>query len=271
MQNTADPLSPRTTTDMVFDKLHEEISTLELLPGAKISEAEVAQRLGVSRQPVRDAFNRLGNLDLLLIRPQRATLVRGFSIEQIENARFIRLAVELEVVGRACSVWSDSCARALDAVIAEQEAAISANQTDQFHALDYDFHKLICDLGGFPLAFETIEQCKKKIDRLCMLSLGKAAEGRPCGRALPTRPERRPGVISAASTTRSRRSTRRIRSISSRSLEPGDLQRFGGSGQTVRRNVSSARRSGGVMPRSLACRRRRSDLHCATWQGRLSA
>ena len=177
MQNTADPLSPRTTTDMVFDKLHEEISTLELLPGAKISEAEVAQRLGVSRQPVRDAFNRLGNLDLLLIRPQRATLVRGFSIEQIENARFIRLAVELEVVGRACSVWSDSCARALDAVIAEQEAAISANQTDQFHALDYDFHKLICDLGGFPLACETIEQCKKKIDRLCMLSLGKAAEG----------------------------------------------------------------------------------------------
>ena len=103
--------------------------------------------------------------------------MRGFSIEQIENARFIRLAVELEVVGRACSVWSDSCARALDAVIAEQEAAITANQTDQFHALDYDFHKLICDLGGFPLAFETIEQCKKKIDRLCMLSLGKAAEG----------------------------------------------------------------------------------------------
>ncbi|MBV2361552.1 GntR family transcriptional regulator [Thalassococcus sp. CAU 1522] len=176
MQKTAMPLVSKTTTDMVFDTLYEEIASLDLLPGTRISEAEVATRLGVSRQPVRDAFNRLGNLDLLLIRPQRATEVRGFSMPKIANARFIRLAVELEVVTRACSVWDTRRADTLEANIARQAEAIEAGQIDAFHAQDYEFHRLICALSGYPLAFETIEQCKRSIDRLCVLSLSKAYE-----------------------------------------------------------------------------------------------
>ena len=113
MLETTDILERHTTTDMVFDRLHEEIVTLELLPGTKLSEVEVARRFGVSRQPVRDAFNRLSNQDLLLIRPQKATKVRGFSIERIAHARFVRLAVELEVIRRACAVWDDHSAQVL--------------------------------------------------------------------------------------------------------------------------------------------------------------
>ena len=60
----------RTSADVVFESLFEEIVALDLLPGAKMSEVEVAKRFGVSRQPVRDAFSRLGSLGLLVIRPQ---------------------------------------------------------------------------------------------------------------------------------------------------------------------------------------------------------
>lgn len=176
MQKTAEALTPRTTTDIVFDTLHEEILTLKLLPGTRMSEVEVANRLGVSRQPVRDAFNRLGNLGLLLVRPQRATEVRGFSMPEIENARFIRLAVELELIERACAVWNADCASSLGAIIRAQEDMAAAGETERFHALDYAFHSHICERAGQPLAFETIERCKRAIDRLCMLSLGKAHE-----------------------------------------------------------------------------------------------
>ncbi|WP_323764879.1 GntR family transcriptional regulator [Marinovum sp.] len=163
----------RTSTDMVFNTLYDQISTLKLLPGTKMSEAEVASRMGVSRQPVRDAFNRLGNMGLLTIRPQRATEVRGFSLEEIQNSRFIRLAVELEVIKEACAVWDDTRAEQLAASIDAQQAAIDAGQNDRFHEMDYDFHRLICELGGLPLAFDTIERCKQTVDRLCMLSLGQ--------------------------------------------------------------------------------------------------
>ena len=62
----------RTSVEVIFEHLYDEISNLLLLPGDKISEADVAARFGVSRQPVRDAFSRLENMDLLLIRPHGA-------------------------------------------------------------------------------------------------------------------------------------------------------------------------------------------------------
>lgn len=147
-----------------------------MLPGTKLSEVEVAKRFGVSRQPVRDAFNRLENLELLLIRPQKATEVRGFSMERIAHARFVRLAVELETVRCACAVWDEARAEALDRNLEAQRQVIETGRNEKFHQLDYEFHRQICILGGKPLAFETISECKQKVDRLCLLSLERRSE-----------------------------------------------------------------------------------------------
>lgn len=176
MTEQIDVFERRTSADVVFDYLRNEIVSNKLAPGTKISETEVANRFGVSRQPVRDAFNRLANLDLLLIRPQKATEVRGFSTSGISQARFVRLAVELEVVRRACAVWDDASARQLDASLTRQRQAIDRGEVENFHELDYDFHKLICELSGNGIVVETIRACKAKIDRLCLLSLGNASE-----------------------------------------------------------------------------------------------
>jgi len=176
MQEMNQPIERRTTVDVVYDELYEEITTLELLPGAKLSEADIARRFGVSRQPVRDAFNRLENKKLLLIRPQKATVVRGFSMKQIAHARFVRVAVELEVLRAACAIWDDARAASLRHNLMEQEQVVKKGDGAAFHALDYLFHKMICDISGHPLAFETIEDCKQSIDRLCVLSLGRRDE-----------------------------------------------------------------------------------------------
>ena len=176
MQELAGLFERRTTADVVFEQLQEEIVSLKVFPGAKLSETEVARRFGVSRQPVRDAFARLENLDLLLIRPQKATEVRGFSLQRISHARFVRLAVELEVIRHACSVWDSNCIETMERNLDLQQQSIDAEQPDKFHALDYEFHKMICELSGRPMAFETIEECKHKIDRLCILSFGRANE-----------------------------------------------------------------------------------------------
>lgn len=166
----------RTAADVVFDAMRADIVSIKLLPGTKLSEVDVARRFGVSRQPVRDAFARLANLDLLLIRPQKATEVRGFSMERIAHARFVRLAVEREVIRRACAVWDKASSKVLADLIEKQQKAVSMDDATQFHALDIEFHKQICELSGFPLAAETIEESKHKVDRLCMLSLGRKRE-----------------------------------------------------------------------------------------------
>jgi len=163
----------RTSVDDVFDALREQISTLALKPGDRISEAEIAAQFGVSRQPVRDAFSRLANLDLLLIRPQRATEVRRFSMRQIEKARFIRAAIETEVLRRAATLCDAQGEALLNDALAQQEKAVAAKDIVRFGKLDYEFHRVLCEIAEVEYAYEVILEEKAKVDRLCMLGREK--------------------------------------------------------------------------------------------------
>ncbi len=163
----------RTSVDRVFDHLYDAIVSLRLLPGDKISEAEIAARFGISRQPVRDAFNRLENLDLLLIRPQRATEVKRFSSREIAKSRFVRAAVEAEVLRRAARVCGEADSARMQACLAQQKAAVDVVDHERFGVLDYAFHETLCQIAGVDFAFEVISTEKARVDRLCVLSLSK--------------------------------------------------------------------------------------------------
>ncbi|AEI92469.1 MULTISPECIES: GntR family transcriptional regulator [Roseobacter] len=163
----------RTSVDDIFDHLHDEILSLRLRPGDKISEADIAARFGVSRQPVRDAFSRLATLDLLLIRPQRATEVKRFSLREIAKSRFVRAAVEQEVLQRASQYCDATGAAELDAALAAQEQAIEQNDLETFGELDYKFHQILCHIAKVDFAFDVIRTEKSNVDRLCILSLSK--------------------------------------------------------------------------------------------------
>ncbi|KIC47999.1 GntR family transcriptional regulator [Tateyamaria sp. ANG-S1] len=164
-------LERTTGSDLVFDQLFEQITKLELLPGTKISESEIAKAFGYSRQPVREAFTRLAGLNLLLVRPQRATVVRPFSRELIANARFVRAAIELEVVRTATVERDMSIDPKLKSNMKAQAEAIVVENTDLFHELDYEFHKLLCASARQSFAFDLIAANKAQVDRLCMLAL----------------------------------------------------------------------------------------------------
>jgi len=163
----------RTSVDDIFDVLEREISSLELRPGDKLSEVDVAARFGVSRQPVRDAFNRLANRGLLIIRPKRATEVRRFSMREVQKSRFVRSSVEERVLRLAAQHCDLIGAARFDMALAEQEKAQDANDLEAFGQLDYDFHKLFCEVARADFAFDVILAEKSKVDRLCRLSLSK--------------------------------------------------------------------------------------------------
>lgn len=164
----------RTNVDTVFAWLYEKITSMELLPGARISEAEIAMQLGVSRQPVRDAFSRLENLDLLLIQPQRATEVKRFSKREIRKSRFVRGAVEERLVRQAAQRCNPDGAATLDQCLIEQIKVVKARDYAAFTVLDFEFHKCICEIAAAPFAFDVIYTEKAKLDRLCLLGLSRA-------------------------------------------------------------------------------------------------
>tara|TARA_R110002096_G_scaffold14582_1_gene50561 strand:+ start:27451 stop:28140 length:690 start_codon:yes stop_codon:yes gene_type:complete len=161
----------QTTAEEVFESLRADIVALRIAPGTKLSEVEVAKNYSVSRQPVREAFMRLGDLSLLLIRPQRATLVRKISMRDLDNTRFIRAAVEVEVIRHACKVASEEAIQEIEENLRLQEAAVAARDPLALRELDYDFHRLICVAAGRLPAFKTIAENKTHTDRVCTFEL----------------------------------------------------------------------------------------------------
>lgn len=165
----------QTTAEEVFFRLQSDIISLRIVPGTKLSEVEIAKQYEVSRQPVREAFMRLGDLNLLQIRPQKATLVRKISMKELEHTRFIRAAVEVEVIRKACKVATDADFEKLEHNLKQQIVVVEARDAVALHELDYEFHRLICEAAQCLPAFKTIAENKAHTDRVCTLELADAA------------------------------------------------------------------------------------------------
>lgn len=165
-----------TIADQVFKVLHDRILSLELPPETKISEAEVSTQMGVSRQPVREAFRRLANLGFLHIRPQSGTTVSLISEEAVLRARFIRLALEIHTCRTACHVMSDGGLQALSNLIDKQKEAIEESNRSRFHALDDAFHREICAQSGVGYVWDVISENKGHMDRVRMLTLNTSSQ-----------------------------------------------------------------------------------------------
>ncbi|MCB1758409.1 MAG: GntR family transcriptional regulator [Gammaproteobacteria bacterium] len=167
-QNQPKPLS---ITDRVYEELYHRIINLALPPGSKLSEAEVASQMGVSRQPVRDAFYRLSQAKLLMVRPQRATIVMPISEEAVHEAIFIRAALELETVRAAIPVMTRERIAELRENLKGQAAACDAGDSESFHTLDEEFHRQICAYSGHEQVWTLIQNNKAHMDRIRYLSL----------------------------------------------------------------------------------------------------
>jgi DNA-binding GntR family transcriptional regulator len=169
-------LRPPTATDEVYQALYDQVVTLALPPGTRLSEAEVARQMGVSRQPVRDAFYRLSKSGFLVVRPQRATVVSQISESAVRQALFIRTALELETFRVAMERLSAEDLADLEALLAEQAEAVAAVDHDRFHALDDEFHRQICRRSGLEFVWMLIRENKAHMDRVRFQSLPFGAE-----------------------------------------------------------------------------------------------
>jgi DNA-binding GntR family transcriptional regulator len=161
----------QSVTDLVFDTLYRAVVQLELPPGTRVSEAEIADRLQVSRQPVRDAFFRLANRGFLLIRPQRATLVTKISEAEVLGTAFIRIALETACMKEAITRVTSGEIGALRKLLSRQAAAAGRKDSRQFHELDEAFHECLCAIAGQPRVWSLIQEQKGHMDRARFLSL----------------------------------------------------------------------------------------------------
>lgn len=158
----------------VFESLRQGIVQLQLRPGNPLSEADVARQLGVSRQPVREAFIKLAEVGLLEVRPQRGTYVQLISIREVQNARFIREAIEVAVVRKAALEASERSLDHIGHILDEQRDACAAGDHVTFLRHDETFHQALAHGADCDHAWRVMESLKAQMDRVRYLSMPNA-------------------------------------------------------------------------------------------------
>jgi DNA-binding GntR family transcriptional regulator len=154
-----------------YEALRGAIVAGGLPPGTRLSENEVAEQLGVSRTPVREALLRLREDQLVDVVPQSGTFVTAISLRGLNDAQFLREAVECAAVRLAARrAAPHDIARLRDLLVA-QERARDAADFEAFFVLDSDFHRQLCDLSGRGIASAIGERANGHLDRVRRLSL----------------------------------------------------------------------------------------------------
>lgn len=154
------------TASQVYDWLHRRVLRGDLLPGARLSETEIATEIGISRQPVREAFIRLGSDGLAEIRPQRGTYISKISVSAVLSARLIREAVESDLIRMVCERAEPALITELDREIDLQRAAIARGDILEFVRLDDRFHFLLASAAGQEGVWAVLEGLKSHMNRL---------------------------------------------------------------------------------------------------------
>lgn len=172
---------PASAGMQAFATLRHAIVTLKLRPGQSFSEQEVAQQLGISRTPVREALVKLAEAGLVEVRPQRRTFVRKISVKAVTDARFVREALELAVLRQAVGRLDPGFFVAARELIAAQRAAAASQDVERFLVLDDAFHRSFADEVDLLHAWAVIEAEKAQMDRVRFLSLPEAS---PVGRLI---------------------------------------------------------------------------------------
>ncbi len=140
------PIKLLPARERVASSLRKAIISQELKEGTQITLDSIAKSLGVSRTPVREAFQMLENEGLIKLSLNKGATVLGITPQTLKEHFQIRAALESETVGIICSEKKDLSE--LREIIRQSEEAISNGQLDVYSNLNQAFHVAIWTAAG---------------------------------------------------------------------------------------------------------------------------
>lgn len=164
--------------EQIIQRLRAEIVSGEIAPGEKLSEARLAERFGVSRMPVRDAFKELENSGFVTIEQRRGTFVRRTSRSEILDLFEVREAIE-GMAARLCAHRANNHLLAkLDEAIEAMSRQAKAPDMDGYSRTDERFHELIMSGASNEWLSEHYRLLVQHLHRGLLSSIVTRREGR---------------------------------------------------------------------------------------------
>ena len=167
----------RNLGQQAYEQLRNLIIILQLEPGQIIQEKEIAESLGISRTPIRDAFHLLISEGLIDVLPQRTKHVAYISENKVMESSLVRLSLEMTAFEQVTNNWNQDDAmymqaeRRIQRIIEEQHDAVKAEDVKEFLDLDEQFHSIILQMANNQTLINVIYQMRGHLNRFRYLAM----------------------------------------------------------------------------------------------------
>lgn len=157
--------------DMVFDVLMSAIMQGQLSPGERLLEVQLADEMGVSRTPVREAIRRLELEGFVVIVPRKGAYVAGLSINDVEEVYEIRTVLETLAVRLAAQRMQPADYAQLDELAEKMCATWQEGNVDNWVSLDASFHELLYKFSRNERLVSMMSNIMEQLSRYRIISL----------------------------------------------------------------------------------------------------
>ena len=157
--------TPRTLKENVTQILRQSIIDGSLPSGAELNQVQIAERLGVSRGPVREALGILEQEGLVQSTPYKSVIVTPLTRRYVEELYSVRVVLETLALERSMDPLQPEDLEALQGFVEQMRIAAREDDADRLAQLDLQFHEYIMQLADHELAFKLWKQIEVGVQR----------------------------------------------------------------------------------------------------------
>mgnify|MGYP000216924685 CR=1 FL=1 len=174
MGNRLEPITIdnyRPLRETVCEALRDAIRRGILEPGERLMEVQLAEELGISRTPVREAIRKLEQEGYVIMMPRRGTYVSDVSVKDIKEIFEIRSALESLAISLATMRIEPDELEKLQTLLAQIGGHIENDDMDKIVATDIEFHGLLYQVSRNERLVNIISNLKEQLARFRTLSM----------------------------------------------------------------------------------------------------
>lgn len=157
--------------ELVFEALRDAIINGQLRPGERLMEVQVAEALGVSRTPVREAIRMLEREGLVLMMPRKGAYVSDISVKDIASVFEIRRALEALAAELAAERATEDDMERLERILLELAKCVESGDVERYVELDTEFHATVYRASRNERLAPIINSLREQIQRFRTRSL----------------------------------------------------------------------------------------------------
>lgn len=161
----------QTLREKILENIRDAILKGTLKAGERVSEPDLAERYGISRTPIREAFRQLESEGYLTVVPRKGAVVTALTERDVEEFYSIKSILEGYAARLAAEKLTDKDIDRLKTINARLSKLASAGDVKTFFRVHNEFHEQFIRASGNEKLLELIQQLLKKFDRLRIASL----------------------------------------------------------------------------------------------------